>query len=147
MNSRKCKVCNVDVHRASMQKHLRSKKHLDILKQIEMIIPEWFFKEPVEIKSNKIFNPKSLIQIARDNIRLDDKQLNKELAKKKLNLYFFADRNLKVGFKINLDSHHINHANFKLTNIPNYPEFRIEVRYINKIMKQLSVIYARIINP
>ena len=25
-NSRTCEVCNVNVHRASMQKHLRSKK-------------------------------------------------------------------------------------------------------------------------
>ena len=24
-NSRTCEICNVDVHRASMQKHLRSK--------------------------------------------------------------------------------------------------------------------------
>ena len=30
--------------------------------------------------------------------------------------------------------------------MPNYPEFGIEVRYINKIMKELSVIYARLIN-
>ena len=26
MNSRKCEVCNVDVHRASYVKHLKSKK-------------------------------------------------------------------------------------------------------------------------
>ena len=37
-----------------------------------------------------------------------------------INLYYFTDRNLKVGFKINLDSHHINHANFKLTITPTY---------------------------
>ena len=62
------------------------------------------------------------------------------------NPYYFTDRNLKVGFKINLDSHHINHANSKLTIIPYHPEFGIEVRDINKIMKELSVIYARLIN-
>ena len=28
-NSRRCELCNVDVHRAPMQKHLRSKKHLE----------------------------------------------------------------------------------------------------------------------
>ena len=28
MNSRKCDVCNVEVHRASFAKHLRSKKTL-----------------------------------------------------------------------------------------------------------------------
>ena len=81
-----------------------------------------------------------------ENIKLDYKQLKIELAKKMLNLYYFTDRTLKVGFKINLDSHHLNHANSKLTITPNYLEFGIEVRYNNKIMKELSVIYARILN-
>ena len=80
MNSRKCEVCNVDVHRASYIKHLRSKKHIENKKQNEMIIPEWLFQEPVENKINKIHNPRSLKQIARDNIRLDDRQLNGEIA-------------------------------------------------------------------
>ena len=34
MNSGKCEVCNVDVHRASHVKHL-SKKHLENIKQNE----------------------------------------------------------------------------------------------------------------
>ena len=63
-----------------------------------------------------------------------------------LNPYYFTDRALQVGFKINLDSHHINHAISKLFFIPNYPEFGIEVRYNNKIMKDLSIIYARLVN-
>ena len=63
-----------------------------------------------------------------------------------INLYYFTDRILKVGFKINLDSRHINHANSKLTISPIYPEFGIEVRFINKIKKGLSIIYARLIN-
>ena len=46
---------------------------------------------------------------------LDDKQKNKELAKKMLNPYYFTDRELKVGFRINLNSHHIIHAISKLT--------------------------------
>ena len=75
-----------------------------------MIIPEWLFQRPIENKIKKINNPKSLKQIARDNVKLDDKHINKELAKNMLNLYYFTDRNLKVGFKINLDSRHINHA-------------------------------------
>ena len=60
--------------------------------------------------------------------------------------YYFTDRNLKVGFKLNLDSHHINHATSKLTIIPNYPEFGIEVGYNKKIVKELSVNYARVKN-
>ena len=53
---------------------------------------------------------------------------------------------MKVGFKISLDSHHINHANSKLTIIPNYPDFGSEVRYIDMIKEDLSVIYARLFN-
>ena len=143
MNSRKCDDCNIDVHRASYAKHLRSKKHIGNKKKYNMIIPQWLFKELIE---NKTYNPKPLTPIARDNIKLDDKQINEELAKKMLNPYYFTDRYLKMGFKINLDSHQINHANSKSTITPNYAEFGIEVRYINKIMKEVSVIYARLIN-
>ena len=146
MNSRKCEICNVDVHRASYMKHLRSKKHLENMKQNEMIIPEWLFQESIENKIRNLYNPKPLRQLARDNIRLDSRQLNGELAKKMINPYYFTDRAVQVGFKINLDSHHINHANSKITILPNYTEFGIEVRYINKIMKELAVIYASIIN-
>ena len=42
-NSRRCEICKVIVHRASMQKHL-GKKHLENGKQNEMIIPDWLFK-------------------------------------------------------------------------------------------------------
>ena len=44
-NSRTCEICNVFVHRASMQKHLRSEEHLKIKKQNEMIIRERLFKQ------------------------------------------------------------------------------------------------------
>ena len=56
-----------------------------------MIIPEWLFLEPVENKINEIHNPRSLKQLAQDNITLDDKQLNKELARKMINPYYFTD--------------------------------------------------------
>ena len=61
---------------------MRSKKHLEIIKQDDMIIPEWLFQEPIEIKTKEIYNPKSLKQRARDSIKLDDKQVNKKLVKK-----------------------------------------------------------------
>ena len=142
MNSRKCEICNIDVHKASYAKYLKGKKHLEN----EIIIPEWLFHEPIENEIEKIYNPKPLKQLARDNIKLEDKQLNKELAKKMLNPYYFNDRALQVGFDITLESHHINHPNSKLIVKPNSPEFAIEVRYINKTIKELSVIYARLIN-
>ena len=144
-NRRICDVCNVNVDRASFAKHLGSKKHLENVEQNEMIIPEWFFKEeksPIKKKIRKVYNPKTLKQLARERIKLDDK----ELAKKMINPYYFIDKNLKIGFKINLESHNINHANYILTTTPNFSEFGIEFRYINKIVKKLSVIYARLLN-
>ena len=144
-NRRTCDICNIDVHRASFVKHLRSKKHLEKLEQNEMIIPEWFFKEeksPIKKKTQKVYNPKTLKQLAREKIKWDDK----EFAKMMINPYYFIDRNLKNGFEINLESHDISHANSILTITCKYPEIGIEYRYINGIVKELSVIYARLIN-
>ena len=138
MNSRKCDVCNIDVHRASYQEHLRSKRHLEKMNQNEIILPDWLFQESIENKIKKLNIPKSFKQIARNNVRLDDEQLKKELAKKMLNPYYFTDRILKVGFEIDLDSHPINHTDSKLTSTPN--------PYNQKIMEELSVFYARLIN-
>ena len=129
-----------------IKNYLRSKKHLEKEKNIDMSIPQWLFKEPIGNKNKKIYNPKPLRQLARENIKLDDKQLNKELANKMPNPYYFTDRVLRVGFNIKLDSHHINHAISKLTINSNYPEFGIETRYIIKIIKETAIIYARLIN-
>ena len=144
-NRRTCDVCNANVLRASFAKHLRSKKHLEKVEQNEMIIPERLFKEEkplIKKKIREVYNPKTLKQIAREKIKLDDK----ELAKIMINPYYFIDENLKIGFKINQESHNFSHANSILTNTPNFPDFWIEFRYINKIVKELSVIYARLIN-
>ena len=148
-NSRRCEVCNVNVHRASFVKHLRSKKHLENLAQIEMIIPDWLFKEeqsPIKKKIQKVYNPKTLQQLARQKIKMNDEELDKEIAKKMINPYYFLDENLKIGFKINLESHNINHTNYLLNIEPNFPDIGIETRYINKILKEMATIYARLTN-
>ena len=137
MKSCNCDIFNVDVHRASYAKHLKSKKHIENEKQNEMVIPDWFFRELVENKIHKIYTPKSLKRIALENIKLDVKQLNKELAKKMINPYYFNDRTLRTGFNITLESHHFNHANSKLIVKPNYPEFGNEICYINKIIIEI----------
>ena len=144
-NSRTCNVCNVNVHRASLAKQLRSKQHLENVEQNEMIIPEWLFKKeksPIKKKIQKVYNPKTLIQLAREKIKLDDKQL----AKLMINPYYFIDKNLKIGFKIILENHNFCHANSILSILPKFSEYGIEFRYVNKIVKELSVIYARLIN-
>ena len=110
-----------------------------------MIIPDLLFREEkssIKKKMQKVYNPKTLKQLAIEKIKLDDK----EVAKIMINPYYFIDKNLKIGFKINLEIHNFSHANSILTIIPKFPEFGIEFRYINKIMKELSAIYARLIN-
>ena len=143
--SRLCDVCNVDVHRASTQKHLGSKKHLENERKNQMIITEWLFKEeqsPNKNKTKKVYNPKTFKQIARGNIKMNDK----ELAKKMINPYYFIIENLKKGIKIKLECHNYNHANSILTITPVYPDFGIETLYINKILEEMATIYARLVN-
>ena len=101
-----------------------------------MIIPEWLFKgerSPNKKKIQKVYNPKTLKQVAREKIKLDDK----ELAKMLINPYCFFDENLKNGFKINLQSRNISHAISILTFTPKFPELDIEYRYINKNRKRI----------
>ena len=50
MKSRKCDVCNIDVRRASYVKRLKSKKHIENEKEIEMIISEWVLKRLLKVK-------------------------------------------------------------------------------------------------
>ena len=56
------------------------------------------------------------------------------------NPYYFIFENLKIGFKIFLESHNINHANSLLIIIPNFLDIGFETRYINKILKEMATI-------
>ena len=123
-NSGTCELRNVNVLRASFVKHLRNKKHLENIEQNEMIIPEWLFKQeqtPIKKKIQKVYNPKTLKQLVREKTKLDDK----ELAKMLINPYYFKHENLKIGFKIKLESHNDSHANSILNITPNFPDFGI----------------------
>ena len=53
---------------------------------------------------------------------------------------------MKIGCKITLESHNINHANSVLNFIPNFRDIGIETRFIKKILKEMATIYARLIN-
>ena len=137
--SRTCEICNVNVHRASMQKHLRNtEKLLENMIHDEIIIPEWLFKEekaPIENKIKKVYNPKTLKQMDWENIKMIDKELDREIAKNMIHPYYFIDRDLRTGLNINLDSHNNNLANSILTITRIFPEFVIEFRYIKKFKK------------
>ena len=78
-----CEICNTNVHKFSIAKHLRSIKHLEN----QFIIPINFFNIIENLpSSSKKYNPKSLKDLNRDRINLNDKDLNKEIAKKCLTL-------------------------------------------------------------
>ena len=62
------------------------------LKKNEIIYPAWLFKEeqaPIKKKIKKVYNPKTLKPIARRNIKLDDRELEKKLAKKDFYIFFY----------------------------------------------------------
>ena len=59
-----CQICDINVHKSSIAKHLRSIKH----EENQFIIPNNFFKEnlPSSSKINtKKYNPKSLKELAK----------------------------------------------------------------------------------
>ena len=70
----------------------------------------------------------------------------KELAKTMPNSYYFTDTAIQVGFSTNLDSHRINHSNSKITFKPSFPKFGIGLRYNKKILQELVINYARLLN-
>ena len=125
---------------------MRSKTYFENENQNELIIPEWLFQERFENKNKKLYNPKLLKQVARDNIKLDDKQLYEEIARKMFKPYCFTDGALQVGLNNTPDSRHINHAKSKIIIKPNFHELGIEVPYINKILKVMAIIFARLYN-
>ena len=55
-----------------------------------------------------------------------------------LSLYDFKDVILKMGFKINLDSHYNNHAKSILSITPFFTNFGIETRSVIKIFKTIA---------
>ena len=103
-------------------------------------------KHLLKIKFKKIYNRKPLRQTTTENNKTNDKALDKKFARKMTNRHCFTNRNLQTSFKINLDSHSINHANSILTITPIYRVFGIETSYINRILKEIATSYARLIN-
>ena len=121
---------------------------MENIRQVDIFIPEWLVKgeqETISKKLKKLNKPKTLEQIARVNSKLDDDNLEKGLARKMTNPNYFTDQNLKIGFKINLETHKINHANCMLTITTIYPDFGIETRY-KKNSKEMVNIYATKLN-
>ena len=75
---------------------MRNKKHLQIEKQEEMILLQWLFNGSIENKIEKLYNPKPVKQIAREKIRVNDNQLNKELDEKRIFHIIFLMEHYKL---------------------------------------------------
>ena len=76
------------------------------------------FQEPIENSDNiprRICNPRPLREIAGESIKTHDNQLDRALARKKINPHYFTDRALQIRFFIFPDSRHSNHVNSILT--------------------------------
>ena len=88
------------------------------------------------INMKQINCPESLNQLIRNHIRSNNK-----IEQRIKSPDYDNDRKLQIELRIDKDCP-------CLTFIikPNVPEYYVELRYINHIMKQLSNIYARLIN-
>ena len=108
-----------------------------------MIIPHLLFREPNENLNNilrRTYNPTALKQMATDDMKMDDKQLNKELAKKMIIPQYFTDRIPEIAFNFDLDSRHINHAICKSTITPKNLE--LTKSYCKKVVKEMAYNHA-----
>ena len=137
---RRCEICNKSVHRASYAKHLRSKTH----EENQKIIPSNFFNEPSSSKPKKIKQVPTLKELAKQKITIKGKVLENEIAKRMISPYYFS-RRFENQYKINLDSHNVNHLNSKIT-ITNKYDFPIEMYDVDSILREMSIIYARLID-
>ena len=84
-NSRSFDICNIGIHEASYAKRLRSKQHLENIRQDDIITPEWLFKEEqtaTKKKIKEVDNPKTLKQMAREIIIIFVNDSGIEVAKK-----------------------------------------------------------------
>ena len=57
----RCHVCKIDIHRASYSRHLKSKKHLEVIQQNKVIIPrnkpiKRVVKEDIKVTDTKVEN-------------------------------------------------------------------------------------------
>ena len=79
-----CEVCNKDIHRSSFAKHLKSKIH----NQNVQIISSNFFDELIQKQQARTVP--QLKNLARAKINRSNRELAKEIAKLKINPYYFS---------------------------------------------------------
>ena len=119
-NMKRCLDCNMDVHRASYSRNLKTKRH----------------SEKKEIKPRKI--------IDKDNIKETNK--NKNIKRNDKIEYNFTDNILNIAYDITVDKHHKKNINSQIRITSKFDTFGIEMNFVDKIFKEMSHIYAKFIN-
>ena len=127
-NTKYCEVCDKHIHTASFSRHEKSKIHLHNIG----VVPG----DPIQRRARSV---PTLKQLARAKVNLSEK----ELAKHMINPYYFSKR-YEPQYDVNLDQHHPKHLNSKITVKPKY-DLPIELLDLNNIFKEMSAIYARLI--
>ena len=117
-NMKRCEDCNIDVHRASYSRHLKTKRHL----------------EKKEIKPKKI--------IDKDDV----KETNKIIKRNDKIEYKFTDNILSTAYDITVDKHHKKNLNSQITITSKFDNTGIEMNFVDEIFKEMSHIYAKFIN-
>ena len=117
-NMKRCEECNIDIHRASYSRHLKTKSHLE----------------------NKEIKPKKIID------KNDVKETNKNIKRNDKIEYKFTDNILNKIYDITVDRHHKRDLNSQITITSKFDNTGIEMYYIDKIFKKMAHIYAKYIN-
>ena len=119
-NMKRSEDCNIDVHRASYSRHLKTKRRL----------------EKKENKPRKIFD--------KDNIKETNK--NKNIKRNDKIEYKYTDKILNTIYDITVDRYHKKDLYSQITITSKFDTTGLEMNYINKIIKEMSHIYAKVIN-
>ena len=117
-NMKRCDECNIDIHRASYSRHLKSKRHL----------------EKKDIKPKKIIDKDTVTEI------------NKNTKKNDKIEYKFTDDILNKIYDITVDRHHKKDLNSQITITSKFDNTGIEMYYTDEIFKEMAHIYAQYIN-
>ena len=115
-NMKRCEDCDIDVHRASYSRHLKTKKHLE----------------------KKGIKPKKIID--KDDVKVSSIKRNNKIE------YKFTDDILNKIYDITIDRHHKKDLNSQITITSKFDYTGIEMYYIDKIFKEMAHIYAKFLN-
>ena len=116
-NMKRCVGCNIDVHRASYSRHLKTKRHLE---------------------KNQSKNKTTIIK--KDIDKNKNIKINNKIE------YKFTDDIFNKIYDITVDRHHKKELKSQITITSNFDDTGIEMHYINEIFKEMAHIYAKYIN-